>query len=46
VIDQLAELGTAPVPEEDATPEAHRERLEEQTESWAQVIADAGVEPQ
>jgi tripartite-type tricarboxylate transporter receptor subunit TctC len=46
VIDQLAELGTAPVPEEDATPEAHRERLEEQINAWGQVIADAGVEPQ
>jgi tripartite-type tricarboxylate transporter receptor subunit TctC len=46
VIDQLAELGTAPVAEEDATPEAHRERLEEQIKTWAQVIADAGVEPQ
>jgi tripartite-type tricarboxylate transporter receptor subunit TctC len=46
VIDQLAELGTAPVPEDDATPDAHRERLEEQIETWGQVIADAGVEQQ
>ena len=46
VIDTLADLGTGPVPEEDATPEAQRERLEEQLDSWAQVIADAGVEPQ
>jgi tripartite-type tricarboxylate transporter receptor subunit TctC len=46
VIDQLAELGTAPVPEEDATPEAHRARLEEQIDTWAQVIEEAGVEPQ
>ncbi|SDU73420.1 tripartite tricarboxylate transporter substrate-binding protein [Jiangella alkaliphila] len=44
VIDQLADLGTAPVPEADATPDAHRARLEEQIESWGQVIADAGVE--
>ncbi len=46
VIDQLADLGTGPVPEEDATPEAHRQRLEEQIDTWATVIADAGVEPQ
>lgn len=46
VIDTLADLGTAPVPEEDATPEAQRERLEEQLDTWAKVIADAGVEPQ
>ena len=46
VIDTLADLGTGPVPEEDATPEAQRERLEEQLDTWAQVIADAGVEPQ
>lgn len=44
VIDQMAELGTAPVPEEDATPDAHRARLEEQIETWGQIIADAGVE--
>ena len=31
---------------QDATPEAHRERLEEQIETWGQVIADAGVERQ
>src|ERR671910_1306793 len=46
VIDQLAELGTAPVPEEDATPEAHRDRLEEQTDTWGQIIEAAGVERQ
>ncbi|MGH8823229.1 MAG: tripartite tricarboxylate transporter substrate-binding protein [Jiangellaceae bacterium] len=46
VIDTLADLGTGPVPEEDATPEAQRERLEEQLDTWAQVIADAGVERQ
>ena len=46
VIDTLADLGTGPVSEEDATPEAQRERLEEQLDAWAQVIADAGVEPQ
>jgi tripartite-type tricarboxylate transporter receptor subunit TctC len=44
VIDQMGDLGTAPVAEEDATPEAHRARLEEQIETWGQIIADAGVE--
>jgi len=43
VIDQMAKLGTAPVPAKDATPEAHRARLEEQLGTWAKVIADAGV---
>ncbi|BBH68814.1 hypothetical protein ACTI_54990 [Actinoplanes sp. OR16] len=45
VIDQMAKLGTAPVDAADATPEAHRARLEEQTTTWAKVIADAGVQP-
>lgn len=44
VIDQMADLGTAPVPEEDATPEAHTAKLEEQTDIWGQIIAEAGVE--
>jgi len=43
VIDQMAKLGTAPVPAEDATPEAHRAQLDEQLKTWAKVIADAGV---
>jgi tripartite-type tricarboxylate transporter receptor subunit TctC len=43
VIDQMAKLGTAPVPADDATPEAHRAKLEEQLATWAKVIADAGV---
>ncbi|MET8870200.1 tripartite tricarboxylate transporter substrate-binding protein [Nonomuraea sp. NPDC004580] len=43
VIDQMAKLGTAPVPAEDATPEAHRTKLQEQLGTWAKVIADAGV---
>jgi tripartite-type tricarboxylate transporter receptor subunit TctC len=43
VIDQMAKLGTAPVPAEDATPEAHRAHLDEQLKTWAKVIADAGV---
>ncbi|MFI7489876.1 tripartite tricarboxylate transporter substrate-binding protein [Micromonospora echinaurantiaca] len=44
VIDQMAKLGTAPVPAEDATPQAHRAHLEEQLGTWAKIIADAGVE--
>ncbi|MEV0900826.1 tripartite tricarboxylate transporter substrate-binding protein [Actinoplanes sp. NPDC049802] len=44
VIDQMAELGTAPVAAGDATPDAHRAQLEEQTQTWAKVIADAGVQ--
>ncbi|TMR34094.1 extracellular solute-binding protein [Nonomuraea zeae] len=43
VIDQMAKLGTAPVPAGDATPQAHRTKLEEQLGTWAKVIADAGV---
>ena len=34
VIDKLAELGTAPVAQDQATPEAHRQRLEEQIGLW------------
>jgi len=43
VIDQMAKLGTAPVPASDATPQAHRAHLEEQLGTWAKIIADAGV---
>ncbi|MDH2426697.1 tripartite tricarboxylate transporter substrate-binding protein [Sphaerisporangium sp. TRM90804] len=43
VVDQMAKLGTAPVPAEDATPQAHKAKLEEQLATWAKVIADAGV---
>jgi tripartite-type tricarboxylate transporter receptor subunit TctC len=46
VIDKLAELGTAPVPEDQATPEAHTERLESQIAFWKPIIEEAGVEPQ
>jgi tripartite-type tricarboxylate transporter receptor subunit TctC len=44
VIDQMAKLGTAPVPSTDATPEAHKAHLDEQLDTWAKIIADAGVE--
>jgi tripartite-type tricarboxylate transporter receptor subunit TctC len=38
VIDQMAELGTAPVEIERATPEAHTELLSEQIDNWAEII--------
>ncbi|MER6826233.1 tripartite tricarboxylate transporter substrate-binding protein [Streptosporangium sp. NPDC000563] len=43
VVEQMAKLGTVPVPAEDATPQALRAKLEEQLGTWAKVIADAGV---
>ncbi|MEU4158312.1 tripartite tricarboxylate transporter substrate-binding protein [Actinoplanes sp. NPDC026670] len=43
VVEQMAKLGTAPVPAADATPEAHRAHLQEQIATWGKVIADAGV---
>jgi tripartite-type tricarboxylate transporter receptor subunit TctC len=43
VIDKLAELGTAPVAEDRATPEAHRQQLEEQLGVWGPIIEEAGV---
>jgi tripartite-type tricarboxylate transporter receptor subunit TctC len=43
VIDKLAELGTAPVAADRATPEAHRQQLEQQIGLWGPVIEKAGV---
>ncbi len=43
VIDSFAELGTAPVPAEEVTPEAHTSKLEEQIDLWTPIIEDAGV---
>jgi tripartite-type tricarboxylate transporter receptor subunit TctC len=43
VIDKLAELGTAPVEQDRATPEAHRQQLEQQIGLWGPVIKEAGV---
>ena len=43
VVSQLAELGSKPSSAEEATPEAHRQRLEEQTELWRPIIEEAGV---
>jgi tripartite-type tricarboxylate transporter receptor subunit TctC len=43
VIDKMAELGTAPVPADQVTPEVHTTKLEEQIELWTPIIEDAGV---
>jgi tripartite-type tricarboxylate transporter receptor subunit TctC len=43
VITRLGELGTAPVPEDRATPEAHRELLQAQIDLWQPIIEEAGV---
>jgi tripartite-type tricarboxylate transporter receptor subunit TctC len=43
VIMRLGELGTAPVPEDRATPAAHTEQLESQIELWRPIIEEAGV---
>jgi tripartite-type tricarboxylate transporter receptor subunit TctC len=43
VIDQMAKLGTTPVPLDQATPDAHTAKLEEQIGLWAPLIKEAGV---
>jgi tripartite-type tricarboxylate transporter receptor subunit TctC len=43
VIDSLADLGTGPVEQDRATPEAHTEQLQSQIELWRPIIEDAGV---
>jgi putative tricarboxylic transport membrane protein len=43
VVTRLGELGTAPVPEDRATPDAHREHLQAQIELWQPIIEEAGV---
>lgn len=43
VIDQMAKLGTTPVPLDQATPEAHSAKLKEQIDLWAPIIEEAGV---
>jgi tripartite-type tricarboxylate transporter receptor subunit TctC len=43
VIDRLAELGTAPVAEDRATPEAHAQHLQDQIDLWAPIIEASGV---
>jgi tripartite-type tricarboxylate transporter receptor subunit TctC len=43
VIDRFAELGTTPVSQERATPEAHTKLLTSQIELWKPIIEAAGV---
>jgi tripartite-type tricarboxylate transporter receptor subunit TctC len=43
VIDKFAELGTVPVSEDQATPEAHTAKLQSQIELWRPIIEAAGV---
>ncbi|RJL16345.1 tripartite tricarboxylate transporter substrate-binding protein [Paracoccus siganidrum] len=43
VIERFADLGTAPSPQDDATPEALRAKLEAEIELWRPLIEDAGV---
>jgi tripartite-type tricarboxylate transporter receptor subunit TctC len=43
VIDKMADLGTAPATEDEATPEGHTALLEEQIKLWGPIIEDAGV---
>ena len=43
VITRLGELGTAPVAEDRATPDAHREHLQAQIDLWQPIIEEAGV---
>lgn len=42
VIEQMADLGTAPVPADQVTPEALATRLAEQTELWAGILVAPG----
>lgn len=43
VIDSLADLGTGPVEQDQATPDAHAEKLQSQIELWRPIIEEAGV---
>jgi tripartite-type tricarboxylate transporter receptor subunit TctC len=42
VVKRLAELGTAPVPEDQATPEALKKKLSDEIERWRPIITAAG----
>jgi tripartite-type tricarboxylate transporter receptor subunit TctC len=42
VVGRLAELGTAPVPEDQATPEALKKKLSDEIERWRPIITAAG----
>jgi tripartite-type tricarboxylate transporter receptor subunit TctC len=43
VIERFGALGTTPVAEDQATPEAHRQKLQSQIELWKPIIEAAGV---
>lgn len=43
VVSRFAELGTEPVPQKDATPEALRAHLKAEIAKWAPVIKEAGA---
>ena len=43
VIDKMADLGTTPVAKDQATPDAHTVKLEEQIKLWTPIIETAGV---
>jgi tripartite-type tricarboxylate transporter receptor subunit TctC len=44
VATKFAELGTAPVAEDQATPAAHRAKLQSQIDLWKPIIEAAGVQ--
>lgn len=43
VVARFADLGTEPVPQSDATPEAHTKKLASEIERWRPLIQKAGV---
>lgn len=43
VISRFADLGTEPVPQSEATPEAHKKKLAAEIERWRPLIQKAGV---
>ncbi len=43
VIEELGKLGAAPVAADQATPEAHTEKLSSEIELWRPIIEEAGV---
>jgi len=43
VIDQMAKLGTTPVPLDQANPDAQTDKLEKQIDLWTPIIEEAGV---
>jgi tripartite-type tricarboxylate transporter receptor subunit TctC len=45
VIAKFAELGTTPVADDQATPEAHTAKLQSQIDLWRPIIEAAGVTP-